>query len=224
MKRLSIYIIITALSMAISLPAAGAPSSISHFKLKGTLFTSSPNPLAIIEDARDGRATIYELGDIIEGGFRITNIARGEVGFKAPEGEFVISFPAGTLWQPQAPLEDEDAEWYKISRDGDIFVTDQTTVYNCLRRIGGIMNNVRVSPHFIDGEKAGIRIARLTPAGVLKEVGLKEGDVIKSINGLKLNTPYQIFNAYRRLRDQEELKVDVIRSNQPQVLTYKIEK
>lgn len=224
------------LSLVISLPAAGAiqksdgdslreaSSSISYLRLKATMFTSSPNPLAIIEDTRSGQATMYELGDLIDGDFKIIDIARGEVSFKAPEGEFKLSFPAGAIWQPQTALGDEDASWYKISRDGDIFVTDQATVSNALRRIREIMKEMKVSPHFIDGEKAGIKVTRLTPVGILKEIGIKEGDVVKDINGLKLNTPYQIFNAFRKLRNQQELTVDIIRGSQPQVLTYRIEK
>lgn len=236
MKRLTIHILVIILSLAISLPATGAlqkqdadslkgaSSSISHLRLKATMFTSSPNPLAIIEDTRSGQATMYELGELIEGNLEIIDIVRGEVGFKAPEGEFKLSFPAGTVWQPQASLSGEDASWYNINREGDIFITDQATVSNCLRRIREIMGKVRVSPHFIDGKKTGIRVSRLTPTGIFKEIGVKEGDVIKTINGLKLNTPYQIFTAYRKLRNQQELKVEIIRSSQPQALTYRIEK
>ena len=70
------------------------------------------------------------------------------------------------------------------------------------------------------GDKSGIILTKLTPVGILKEVGVAEGDVIKSINGLNLNTPHQVFNAYKTLKDQKELRVDIIRDNKPLVLTY----
>lgn len=236
MKRISIFILVVLLSLAISLPVTeatqkeavgslrGASSSISHLRLKGTLFTSSLNPLAIIEDTRSGQVTMYELGDIIESDFKIIDITRGEVGLKTIEGEFKISFPAGEVWQPQSSLSPEGENWYNIRREEDIFVVDEATVSNATRSIKEIMKNVKVSPYFVDGKPSGLAVTRFTPTGVLKEVGVREGDVIRSINGLRLNTPYQIFTAYYKLRSQQELKVDIIRDNQPQVLTYQIRK
>lgn len=236
MIRLSIFILVIILSLSISLPVTeatqerpagslrGASSSMPHLKLKGTLFTSSLNPLAIIEDTRSGQAVMYELGDIIESGFKIIDITRGEVSLKAPEGEFKISFPTGAIGQPLTASSPESENYYNISREGDIFVVDEATVSDATRSIKDIMRNVKVSPHFIDGKPSGLAVTRFTPIGILKEIGVKEGDVIRSINGLSLNTPYQIFTAYYKLKNQQELKVDIIRDKNPLVLTYQIKK
>ena len=53
---------------------------------------------------------------------------------------------------------------------------------------------------------------------------IKEGDVIKSVNGYKLNSPHQLFKAYRKLKDKENLHVDIVRGEKPLVLTYRIKK
>lgn len=235
MRRLYISILVVILSLSVSMSITeaaqkksvdslrGASSSISYLKLKGTLFTRSLNPLAIIEDTRSGQITMYELGDMIEGDFEIIHIMRGEVSFKTPEGEFKLSFPTGAVWQPQPSSSHEDENWYNIRREGDAFVTDETTISNALRRVRDIMRNVRIRPCFMDGRPSGVMVTRLTPIGILKEVGVREGDVIKSINGFKLNTPHQIFTAYTNLRNQQELRVDIIRDSKPLILTYKIE-
>jgi len=76
----------------------------------------------------------------------------------------------------------------------------------------------------MDGKRSGIVVTRFTPIGILSEVGVREGDVIKSINGYRLNSPHQIFKAYKRLKSQQELKVALIRDNEPLMLTYRVKK
>lgn len=234
MKNLMVLMFVVLLSLAISLPVTeanqrrssgslrGASVSISHLKLKGTLFTRSLKPLAMIEDTKTKRLVIYEIGDIIEeGAFKIIHITRGEVGLRTGEDEYILSFPKGAVWQEKAPAK-SDRNWYNVTREGDVFVVDKGTVSGAINRVRYIMQNVRIRPHFIDGKGSGVKITRLTREGILKEIGIKEGDIIKNVNGLGLNSPYQIFNAYRKLKDKEDLKVDIIRENKPLILTYRI--
>ena len=223
MKRPSIFIlaIILSLSVSFSMAEPGDSLSIAHLKLRGTLFTRSLKPMAIIEDTVTGKVIMYEVGEPLEGGFKIADITRGEVSLKSEEGEYKLSFPQGAIWQPDLSMEEE--EWYSIKKEGNIFVVDKATVSGAMRRVRGIMQNVRIKPCSVNGEKSGIMVTRLEKKGILKEIGVEEGDILKSVNGFTLNSPYQIFNAYRKLRDKEELKVDVIRHNQPILLTYKIQ-
>jgi len=231
MRRIYIIILIFVLSLSISVPFSQARSngnaehlipsvSLSHVKLKGTLFTGSLNPLAVIEDTRDNKITMYEIGDTLDGGLKIAYITRGEVTFEQAGKEYNLSLPTGGVWQPQSSQ--EDGKWYNIKRQGNTFLVDQQTVSGGIRRVREIMRNTSLKPYFKDGKKHGVEVAKFTEVGVLKEIGVKKGDVITNINGLTLNSPYQIFKAYRTLRNQEELSVDIIRNKKPLVLTYQI--
>jgi len=200
-----------------------ASSSISHFKLKGTFFTRSLKPLAVIEDTRTGRSIMYETGDILEKDLRITYISRGEVGLRAKKSDYLLSFPKGGLLHEPTPGQ-EDERWFNIKKEGNAFIVDKDTVSGAIGRVKSIMQNVRIRPHFIDGRRSGIKVTRLAEIGILKESGVKQGDIIRSINSLKVNSPYQIFSAYRSLKDNQELKVDIIRDDKPLTLTYQIKK
>jgi len=200
-----------------------AASSISHFKLKGTFFTRSLKPLAVIEDTRTGRSIMYETGDILEKDLRITHISRGEVGLRAKKSDYLLSFPKGGVLHEPAPGRG-DRKWFNVKKEGNAFIVDKDTVSGAIARVKSIMQNVRIRPHFMDGRRSGIEVTRLAEIGILKDAGVKQGDIIKSVNSLEINSPYQIFSAYRRLKDREELKVDIIRNDKPLTLTYQIKK
>jgi|GEM_PF-1078629 len=232
MKNIIIIIMIAALIVGTDITVVGATqqgntdalreTSFAHLQLKGTLFTGSLNPLAIIEDTRNGQILMYELGDNVEG-LKVAKISRGEIILSLRGKEYVLSFPDGGVSQPGLPV-DKDGKWYNIARDGDTITTDRATVTGAIFRARDIMKGLKAGPYSEDGKKAGIAITALNEEGVLKEIGIKQGDIIKTVNGLTLNSPYQIFNAYRKLKDSAELKVEIIRKRTPLTLTYRVEK
>ena len=228
--KIIFVIIVAAITTQPALPEAAqdggsgtlSGTSLSSLTLKGTLFTQSLNPLAIIEDARNGQIVMYELGDDVNG-LRIVHIRRGEITLGSSGGEYKLSFPDGGVFQDVVPAGDED-KWYHVTREGNTITTDRETVLGAIVRVRGIMRDVKIRPYSANGEKCGIAITTLNEKGILKEIGIKQGDVIKNINGLTLNSPYQIFNAYRKLKNKDELVVSILRRAKPLVLKYRVKK
>lgn len=243
MKRIGIYMIVLTVALfgqlagpyayenraqTSSLRSASITTGISNpgipnLRLKGTLFTRGMQAVAIIEDINTGKVDMYEIGDSV-GGLKISAISRGEVSFGDKGAAGALSLPEGAVIQPAAdimPMAGGD-DWYKIECHGNTFILDEATIPNALSRAREIMKNLRIKPNLKDGTKAGLMIDRLDPAGILKDIGLIQGDVIKSVNGFKLNSPFQIFKAYKNLRNSQEIQVDIVRDNRPLILTYKI--
>ena len=233
MKKKALIIVLLILNIGFSLPVTASSQevaenalrgiSLTHLKLKGTLFTRSTNPLAIIEDTRNNQVVMYEIGDKVEG-HKILHITRGEVTFDTISGGYKLSFPDGAVWQKKEAELLDTGGWYKIRREGNTFITDRETIQNGIKRVRPVMKNVKIAPNFKKGKVDGIKIASLNKIGILKEIGVKEGDVIKKINNHTLNSPYQVFDAYRKLKDTEELEVSITRNGRPLVLKYRIEK
>ena len=195
--------------------------SAAHLKLKGTLFTESLNPLAVIEHSNNGQILIYGLGDDVQG-LKIIKISRGEIILGSSGREYTLSFSHGSVSQPGLP--EADSKWYNISRQGNTITTDQSTVTGALLRMRDIMKNLKAAPYSEDGKRTGIAVQAINDTGILKDIGIQEGDIIKKANGFTLNSPYQVFNAYRNLRNKQEIKVDIIRQGSPLTLIYRIAK
>ncbi len=231
MKRIIIIItIILSISCTGAVDAAkqgGNPdtlggASVSNLKLKGTFFTESPNPLAIIEHSDNGQVMMYELGDDIAG-LRIVSISRGEIKLRLEGREYTLSFPYGGMRHTEKPYDETD-KWYNVSRQGDVVTIDKATVTGAILRARDIMQDLKASPYSQDGKRAGIAITSLNEVGILEEIGIKEGDIIKRVNGFILNSPFQVFNAYRNLKNKQEIKVEIVRQGSPLMLTYRIAK
>ena len=230
MKRLLKTIFIIAISITTQfamLEAGQAPAgslsvaSAQGLTLKGTLFTQSLSPLAIIEDARSGQIVMYELGDDVDG-LQIVRIRRGEIILNSSDGEFTLTLPGGGISQPVTDMIN-DEKWYNVIKQGNVITTDRETISGAISRVRDIMRDVKIGPYSADGKKLGIAITRLNEKGILKEIGIKQGDIIETVNGFTLNSPYQIFNAYRKLKGKDQLEVKILRSSQPLILTYRVQ-
>ena len=53
-------------------------------------------------------------------------------------------------------------------------------------------------------------------------MGLKDGDVIKGVNGFGLMSPTKVFEAYRRYKNNSLIELQLLRENEPVTLTYNI--
>jgi len=230
MKRLLKTIFIIAISITTQfamLEAGQAPAgslsvaSAQGLTLKGTLFTQSLSPLAIIEDARSGQIVMYELGDDVDG-LKIVRIKRGEIILNSSDGEFTLTLPGGGISQPVTDMIN-DEKWYNVIKQGNVITTDRETISGAISRVRDIMRDVKIGLYSADGKKLGIAITRLNENGILKEIGIKQGDIIETVNGFTLNSPYQIFNAYRKLKGKDQLEVKILRSSQPLILTYRVQ-
>ena len=230
MNKISKIIFIIAISITTQLAtlyAGQAPAgslsvaSAQGLTLKGTLFTQSLSPLAIIEDARSGQIVMYELGDDVDG-LKIVRIKRGEIILNSSDGEFTLTLPGGGISQPVTDMIN-DEKWYNVIKQGNVITTDRETISGAISRVRDIMRDVKIGLYSADGKKLGIAITRLNENGILKEIGIKQGDVIETVNDLTLNSPYQIFNAYRKLKGKDQLEVKILRSSQPLILTYRVQ-
>jgi len=53
-------------------------------------------------------------------------------------------------------------------------------------------------------------------------MGLKDGDVIKGINGFGMMSPTKVFEAYRKYKNNSLIELQLLREDEPVTLTYNI--
>lgn len=73
--------------------------------------------------------------------------------------------------------------------------------------------------------KEGFLVQRLAVAKLAEKTGIKEGDLIKSINGYPVNSLLGLYKAYQDVASNAKVRlvsVDIIREGEPKTLIYKI--
>jgi type II secretion system protein C len=80
-----------------------------------------------------------------------------------------------------------------------------------------ILAMVQTASHKTGGRFAGFEIVsfRLNGSEVL---GLRKGDILTRVNGLKIETPDQYFEVFERLKKADSIKFDIIRDGESQTI------
>ena len=213
-KKILIYIIVIVIavySIFISLSEA----SPSKLELKGTIFTRSLKPIAIVKDKKTNRVNMYEVGENI-GMAKILEVRRGEIVLQEGRAKYILTLPGGSVKQPDLTI-------FDVAKKGGTFHISRAWVNKAILKAPQLMRDIKIMPHFAKGRPRGMRLSRIKEGSIFDKAGVKSGDVVKSINGMTLNTPHQIFQAYKKLRNQRNFRVDIVRDGKTAVLNYIVE-
>ncbi len=78
----------------------------------------------------------------------------------------------------------------------------------------------RVMPHFEAGRINGFRVFALAPGSAWSKSGLRNGDVVRSINGQEISSVQQAYEILSQLKGTAGLRIDVDRGRRRQTITY----
>ena len=87
---------------------------------------------------------------------------------------------------------------------------------------GQLMRSARVVPHEQNGEVVGVKLYGIRRKSLFGQLGLQNGDLLRTINGHNMGSPDSALEAYARLRSADFLSVAVTRRGQPVTLEYEI--
>lgn len=102
---------------------------------------------------------------------------------------------------------------YDISRD---------SIDTVLSNMSALSTDARVVPDFKGGKQRGFKLFSIKPKSVFAKIGLKNGDVLKSVNGYTLSSPDKILEVYGKLKDSEQVALEVLRRGKPRSFEYSI--
>ena len=104
---------------------------------------------------------------------------------------------------------------------GDAIIIDQSEVDDALSNLDRLYTEVRIVPNFKDGKPAGMKVLAIKPGSIFSKLGLQRGDVLERINGLDLDIKSGM-KLFGQLKDQKNLKIELVRRGEPQTLEYEI--
>ena len=75
----------------------------------------------------------------------------------------------------------------------------------------------------INKTNKGYKITYLNPNSILGKLGLREGDILLEVNGVKLKNDSEAWNLYNNINKFDEVKIVILRNNKRKVFKYEIE-
>ncbi|MEN6476102.1 MAG: type II secretion system protein N [Syntrophaceae bacterium] len=190
-----------------ALPAGGVdkdrdrPIAEMGISLKGTITGPESWARAIIDDK--GKQQLYKIGDEIMGA-RVLAIFRNKVimDVNGQEQQLVPDEPGGRKARGGRAM----ARAVPGSAPGGM-----PPSADMMQNMEEFLGRARVVPYFKGGEPYGFRISNVDNNSPLYGVGVRSGDVIRSVNGIPIRSPEDAFKAYQQLGSLSSVQVELER-------------
>jgi general secretion pathway protein C len=85
-----------------------------------------------------------------------------------------------------------------------------------------VLSDARLTPVFTEGKAEGFRVTEIKPRGVFDAIGLRNGDILKRVNGYEMTTPEKAVQVLTALKGQRSIDLDVVRNGARMSFHYDI--
>ncbi|MBN1635753.1 MAG: PDZ domain-containing protein, partial [Deltaproteobacteria bacterium] len=85
------------------------------------------------------------------------------------------------------------------------------------------IGKARVIPYFKGGEPYGFRVSNVDKESIIYELGVRSGDILRSVNSIPIRSPEDAFKAYQDLQNDPSVEVEIERGGQPTTLTVPLQ-
>lgn len=209
--------------------SVGEMKSSLPLKLMATMEATEPQySLATVLDTETGGTGLYGVGDVVRPGVVVTGIDRGivhlrnsasleylQLGDMAPPPK-VLAPPPGA----EAKEEGDDSRAIPGMEEAincpneNLCVVEREFVEKLLSNPVLLARQARVIPALKDGETQGFKFYGIRKDSLPRVLGIKNGDLVKSINGEELNSMDKAMTLYTKLRRASNLSVTVERKGE----------
>jgi general secretion pathway protein C len=209
-------------------PAPPPPVDL-HLKLLGTSFQTKDKPEAIIMDERSSEQSLYRLGDDIPDAGKLVAVEKNRVYIDVSGNRIALEIPADAMTSPESsPIFSPAARIGRRHRGGrpvrrrraNHYDIDRSFVNSSLQNITPFLGEMRALP---DQSGHGFKLSEIQTGSVFQQLGLRDGDVVQTINGQSLSDPASAIQLLNSLRGSNSVGMVVSRSGMPIQFTYEIQ-
>lgn len=202
-------------------PALSAEEELG-IALLGTVAGSPEISRAIIKDLETNELSLYKIGD---------TVATAHI--ESIEKDVVVLLHQGqrkilNLGTRESKRQDIDSAQGALSRNAaqaaetNPPAKSQSTVGDKLSDIEIMLTKAVIEPYAIDDQVEGLRITGLENIRGAEEIGLKNGDIIRAVNGHRLTSKQKAYQIFKKARSQEAMNIELLRDNEIKTLSFSL--
>ncbi len=216
-------------STAVYNPAAVVPGGgdcrDSTVKLIATVVADLPeysSALISVSGGKDSHAQGFVIGDDVAGEGRITSIDQKKV--CTDGGACICMGNEGAVAKSSgsAATGGDDASGITKLAENK-YAIDQSTIDGAMGNLEMLASQVHASPHKgADGQIDGYRLSAIRKGSMFEKLGIKNGDVVKAVNGKPLTSTDGAMALYGSLSSEKNFSFDITRRSQDSTLEYEI--
>lgn len=211
-----------------------------RLELYGTAVYPNGESFSIIEDLGQRKQGVYGVNATVPGGATVKRIEWDHVVLVHNGKDEILKIkkaaaagspgPRGSLTSVASAAPGGAAPGSAAGPGGAIqqvseneFVVPRAEVDSAMENMSQLFTQIRAVPHFEGGQSVGFRLFAIRRGSLFDRIGLKNGDIIRSINGTEMTDPSKALALMQELRNVGSLEVDITRNQQPQKLSYSVQ-
>lgn len=192
--------------------------NLSKYELKAVYYTSSLKGWISIEDKGNNESYILKNGEQIDG-YELFEIFKNHVIFKKNSKEYKLEIKEKEI--SNYDMNQSNNEEINIKNNGAIVSREYLNSY--LTNMEKIWNNISIKEIQNENKIEGFKIERINKDSAFAKLGLKEGDIIKSVNNSVLESYADAFKVYNNMENTKYLNMEILRNNEIVELNYEID-
>ena len=178
------------------------------FRLMGTVIEKDQErSIAVIKETTSEKQANYKIGDKISD-YQIIKILRGRLVLLKNGRLSLLDFPLGSEAEPIIVVSSDER------------IVNRSALAKKLPGLNAAMEQAFVLPNITSGKIDGFKIVKIKDRALAKMAGLKEKDVIRSVNGKSLNSLLKPLEIYHEVHSKEKIDVEIKRGDEIKNLVY----
>ena len=187
-----------------------------------SISTSAPEVIAVFYNRGKGLILVKEnektkwvkVGEVVNG-WKVKKILPSEVFFEA-KGT-IVKKRIFTFNEEQTVSGSGSEKVLK----GKVIIISREEMQRLTSDIGSLFSQIGLRPFFIGGKIVGMFVSYIKPGSIFAKAGLREGDIILTINNIPIRTTEDSYRIFETLKTASYIEVKVRRGNQ--ILTFRAE-
>jgi len=174
---------------------------------------------AIIQDTKTNIADRYKIGEMVADA-RVESIQQESVVLLHNGQSKILRLQIGRndgQSQPEASRSQTGTDVAQASRSGTpvTAVPPQQT-----GPVETILSNAVIVPYSVNGKPEGLKVTGLENLPMAKQIGLKDGDIVREVNGHELTDKRKAYQVLKKARTQPSVSVELQREGKTRELSF----
>lgn len=194
-------------------------------KLWGTVTGLTEKSYAVIENTQKREQNLYRVGDSIENA-TLKMIFKSKVVLSVNGKDEVLAMEEMVSGTPNRHVRTGSAERIAPPTGGirkQRVSLRRNMIDDAMSDVSKLMTQIRISPKMgEDGQQEGLAMSNIKPNSIFRRMGLRNGDVLKSVDGQEIQTVDDALKLYESLKSADKVAVQIQRRGRDRTIEYNI--
>lgn len=189
-----------------------------QLKLWGTVTGDAQQSYAVIEDAQKREQNLYRVGDSIQQA-TLKAILRAKVVLTVNGQDEILAMEELKQGPSSRPVPAGGGRISAVpgpARAQRVSLR-RNMIDEAIQDVSKLMTEIKIQPH-----ENGLALSQIKPNSIFRRMGLRNGDVLKSVDGQQIRSVDDALKLYESLKSADNVSVELQRRGRDRIINYNI--